>query len=216
MLALVSQPFAEEIMSTDPTLTILMYFVLPVWLAAGFADWLCHRATRIESTTGAKESVIHLLMFAEVGLPLLAAIFLEINAGIILLMIVAFFVHEATALWDVSYAVSGRKVTPFEQHVHSFLELVPLMAILLVVARHWTQFLALLGLGSEPARFGLTAKSEPLPVAYIAILFALILLFELLPYLEELWRGVRARRRSAASAGGPASASPHARGRSSP
>ena len=107
-------------------------------------------------------------------------------------------------------------MTPFEQHVHSFLELVPLMAILLVVARHWTQFLALLGLGREPARFELTAKSEPLPVAYIAILFALILLFELLPYLEELWRGLRARRRSAASAGGPASASPHARGRSSP
>lgn len=105
-------------MSTDPTLTILMYFVLPVWLAAGFADWLCHRATHIESTTGAKESVIHLLMFAEVGVPLLAAIFFEINAGIILLMIVAFFVHEATALWDVSYAVGGRKVTPFEQHVH--------------------------------------------------------------------------------------------------
>src|SRR4051812_41093648 len=216
MLALVSQPFAEEIMSTDPTLTILMYFVLPVWLAAGFADWLCHRATRIESTTGAKKSVIHMLMFAEVGLPLLAAIFLEINAGIILLMIVAFFVHEPTALWDVSYVVIGRNVTPFEQHVHSYLDLVPLMAILLVVARHWTQFLALLGLGSEPARFELTAKSEPLPVAYIAILFALILLFELLPYLEELWRGVRARRRSAASVGGPASASPHARGRSSP
>ncbi|MEX3760050.1 diguanylate cyclase [Paraburkholderia phenoliruptrix] len=187
-------------MSTDPTLTLLMYFVLPVWLAAGFADWLCHRATRIESTTGAKESLIHLLMFAEVGLPLMAAIFLEINAGIILLMIVAFLIHEATALWDVSYALGGRKVTPLEQHVHSFLELVPLMAILLVVSRHWPQFAALFGLGSEPARFELTAKTEPLPLAYIVTLFALILLFELLPYLEELWRGLRARRRGFASA----------------
>lgn len=43
-----------------------------VWLVAGFADWLCHRASHIESTTGAKESLIHLLMFAEVGVPLLA------------------------------------------------------------------------------------------------------------------------------------------------
>ncbi|WP_025596892.1 hypothetical protein [Burkholderia sp. WSM2230] len=195
-------------MSTDPTLSILMYFVLPVWLAAGFADWLCHRATHIESTTGAKESVIHLLMFAEVGLPLLAAIFLEIDAGIILLMIVAFFAHEATALWDVSYAVGGRKVTPFEQHVHSFLELVPLMAILLVVSRHWPQFQALFGLGSQPARFELIAKSEPLPVIYIVTLFALIVVFELLPYLEELWRGLRARRRGFAST--------NASGRSSP
>jgi len=143
VLALVSQPFAEEIMSIDPTLTILMYFVLPVWLAAGFADWLCHRATRIESTTGAKESVIHLLMFAEVGLPLLAAIFLEINAGIILLMIVAFFVHEATALWDVSYAIERRYVSPLEQHVHSFLEMIPLMAGSFVAVLHWPQLLAL-------------------------------------------------------------------------
>jgi hypothetical protein len=60
-----------------------MYFLLPLWLAAGFADWLCHRATHIEATTGAKESLIHLLMFAEVSVPLLAAIFLEVNALVI-------------------------------------------------------------------------------------------------------------------------------------
>jgi hypothetical protein len=52
-------------MLSDPTVLILMYFVLPLWLIAGFADWLCHRASHIESTTGAKESLIHLLMFVE-------------------------------------------------------------------------------------------------------------------------------------------------------
>jgi len=50
-------------MLSDPTVLILMYFVLPIWLLSGFADWLCHRATHIETTTGAKESLIHLLMF---------------------------------------------------------------------------------------------------------------------------------------------------------
>ncbi|MGX7871527.1 hypothetical protein ACVDG5_000110 [Mesorhizobium sp. ORM6] len=34
-------------MLNDPMVLILMYFVLPVWLIAGFADWLCHRATHI-------------------------------------------------------------------------------------------------------------------------------------------------------------------------
>ncbi|HTJ55064.1 MAG TPA: diguanylate cyclase, partial [Nitrosospira sp.] len=130
-------------MLNDPTLLILLYFILPLWLLAGCADWLCHRASHIERTTGAKESLLHLLMFAELGLPLLAAIFLQINAGIIAIMIVAFFIHEATALWDVSYAVTARDVTPIEQHVHSFLEMIPLMAILFVVSRHWDQFLAL-------------------------------------------------------------------------
>ena len=51
-------------MLSDPTVLILMYFVLPVWLLAGFADWLCHRACQIDTTTRVKESLIHPLMFA--------------------------------------------------------------------------------------------------------------------------------------------------------
>jgi hypothetical protein len=54
-------------------------------------------------------------MFCEVGVPLLAGIFLEINALTLMVMIVMFFVHEATALWDVSYAVTARRVTSLEQ-----------------------------------------------------------------------------------------------------
>ena len=176
----------------DPTLLILMYFILPLWLLAGCADWLCHRASNIERTTGAKESLLHLLMFAELGLPLLAAIFLQINAGIIAVMIVAFFIHEATALWDVSYAVTARDVTPIEQHVHSFLEMIPLMAILFVVSRHWDQFLALFGFGVEAPRFDLAWKEPPLPKTYVLSVMAAILLFELIPYIEEFLRGLRA------------------------
>ncbi|RWE74530.1 diguanylate cyclase [Mesorhizobium sp.] len=179
-------------MLDDPMVLILMYFVLPVWLIAGFADWLCHRATHIESTTGAKESLIHLLMFAEVGIPLLAAMFLEVNALVIAVMIVTFFVHEATAMWDVRYATTARTVSPIEQHVHSFLEMIPLMGVVIVVALHWGQFLALFGAGTEKARFDLTWKHQQLPVAYIAAVMVIIVLFELLPYVEEFFRGLRA------------------------
>ncbi|RVD60155.1 diguanylate cyclase [Mesorhizobium sp. M2D.F.Ca.ET.185.01.1.1] len=179
-------------MLADPMVLILMYFILPVWLIAGFADWLCHRATHIESTTGAKESLIHLLMFAEVGIPLLAAMFLEVNALVIAVMIVAFFVHEATAMWDVRYATTARTVGPIEQHVHSFLEMIPLMGLVIVVALHWRQFLALFGAGPETARFDLTWKHQQLPVAYIAVVMIVIVLFELLPYVEEFFRGLRA------------------------
>lgn len=181
-------------MLNDPSVLILMYFILPVWLLAGCADWLCHRASHIETTTGAKESMLHLLMFAEIGVPLLAAIFLQINAGIIALMIAAFFVHEATALWDVSYAVTARNVTPIEQHIHSFLEMIPLMAILFIVSLHWGQFQALFGFGSETARFDLNWKEEPLPATYVITIMAVILTFELIPYIEEFFRGLRANR----------------------
>jgi hypothetical protein len=176
----------------DPTEAILLYFIIPIWFLAGVADWFCHRASDIEHTTGAKESLLHLLMYAEVAIPLLACLFLEINALVIMIVIVAFLIHEATALWDVSYAVTRRRVSPVEQHVHSFLEMIPLMAGSFVVVLHWPQFLALFGLGAEQARFTLEWKADPLPIAYIAVLLTTAFLLELLPYLEELWRGLRA------------------------
>jgi uncharacterized membrane protein YccF (DUF307 family) len=57
----------------DPAQNVLMYFVLPVWLAVGY---LCHRAASIATTSGWKESLLHLLL-TEMAIPPLAAIFLE-------------------------------------------------------------------------------------------------------------------------------------------
>jgi hypothetical protein len=177
-------------MPTDDILrSLMMYFVLPVWLAAGFADYLCHRATHIERTSGWKESLLHLLQFAEMALPILAALFLEINTGIILLMILCLILHQATAMWDVSYASTLREVKPIEQHVHSVLEMMPLTGLLMVIALYWQAFIALFGLA--PASFGLTLKPEPLPWLYVATVLGLTLLFEVLPFLEELIRGLR-------------------------
>jgi hypothetical protein len=46
--------------------------------------------------------VLHFLQFGEMAVRILAAIFLEINALILALMIVCFLLHEATALWNVN------------------------------------------------------------------------------------------------------------------
>jgi hypothetical protein len=183
----------------DPSVaqSMLMYFVLPLWLAAGFADYLCHRATSIETTSGPKESLLHLLQFAEMAIPTLAAIFLEINALVILAMIVSLILHQLTAMWDVRYAYHRREVRPIEQHVHSVLEMLPLTALLIIVGLHWPQFLALLGAGSEPADFTLQLKEPPLPWLYVTVILALVLLFEVLPYGEELVRTLRGRRGAA-------------------
>jgi hypothetical protein len=169
-----------------------MYFVLPLWLPAGFADYLCHRASHIESTSGPKESLLHLLQLSEMAIPTLAAIFLEINALTIAVMIVCLLLHEATAIWDVSYAYRTREVRPIEQHIHSFLEMLPL-GLLVIVTLHWGQFLALFGLGVEKPLLDLRLKQPPLPWLYVTVILALVLLFEVLPYLEELVRGLRGR-----------------------
>jgi ABC-type spermidine/putrescine transport system permease subunit I len=116
---------------------------------------------------------------------------LEINALIILVMIVCLIAHEATAIWDVHYAYSRREVRPTEQHVHSFLEMLPLMGLLIVITVHWPQFLALFGLSQEAADFGLRLKDPPLPWFYVGVILSIVFLFEVLPYLEELVRGLR-------------------------
>ena len=102
------------------TINVLMYFILPLWLLAGFADWLCHRASNIATTSGPKESMIHLLMFVEMAIPVTLAMQFEINALVLWIMLVCLIVHEVTAVWDVAYAGQHREVSPIEQHVRSF------------------------------------------------------------------------------------------------
>jgi len=77
----------------------------------------------------------------------------------------------------------------------AFLETLPLMGFLLVVALNWGQFLALLGLSSEAPRFDLTLRADPLPASYVTVALVSVLLFEILPYGEELLRGFRAQRK---------------------
>lgn len=178
----------------EVTRNVLMYFILPLWLLAGFADWLCHRASNIATTAGPKESMIHLLMFVEMAIPVTAAMQFEVNALILWIMLVCLIVHEVTAVWDVTYAIDKRYISPIEQHVHNYLGLLPFMSFVLVVILNWQQFLSMWGLGSEPARYDFVFKDPPLPWSYVLPILAAVLLLEVIPYIEELIRGLRARR----------------------
>jgi hypothetical protein len=169
----------------------LMYVVVPVWLLAGLADYFCHRAARIERTSGWPESLLHLLQFAQVGVLLLAAVFLEINAGVLAIMLAGLVLHQATAVWDVRYANQTRRVSPLEQHIHGVLEMTPAIATAVVAILHWPQFLALLGAGE--ASFALELKRQPLPGWYLASVLAGAGLCGVLPYGEELLRTARSR-----------------------
>ena len=173
---------------TDVTRNFMLGFVMPIWMGAGIADWLCHRRARIEDNAGSKESMIHLLMLGEASLPVIAGMVLEITSPVLLMMFAAVALHAATALWDVSYAVKRRTVTPVEQHVHSYLEMVPVMATCFVTVLHWPEFRALLGLGRRRPDWSLRRKARPLPIWAVTALLSGTVLFELLPYLEELRR----------------------------
>src|SRR4051812_33597407 len=107
----------------EQALFILLYVVFPLWVVAGFADWACHRRTGIALTSGLKENLLHLLMFAEIGAAMVAVALLEINAAVLVLVFTVFLLHELTVYWDLHYSTLLRDVGPFEQMVHSFLEI---------------------------------------------------------------------------------------------
>jgi hypothetical protein len=177
----------------DITRRYLMYVLLPAWFVPGVADWWMHRRTRIQSTSGARESAIHLLMMAEIGVPMMAALFLEVTPAVLLLMAAAVVVHEATAWWDVQVAVdSDREVRPTEQHIHSFLEVLPFMAFAGVACLHWRPLRALLR-GSDDGAWRLLRKDPPLPAGYSTAVLTAVATFVGLPYAEELQRCLRAR-----------------------
>ena len=127
--------------------------IMPLWLGAGLADWYRHKQTRIEDTAGARESMIHALMMTEAGIPVTLGLFCEINPGVLAICAGALAAHGLTAYWDVSYAEERRQVTPVEQHIHSVLEMAPVMATGFLAALYWDQVRALGGLWRGTAGF---------------------------------------------------------------
>src|SRR4051794_9608750 len=92
---------------TDPgVLTELLWwllgaFVLPLWLLSGFTDYICHARTDIAHTSGAHESLLHLLQTVEIGLPLLAFLFFSVDALLLVLMLAGVMAHTASSWSDL-------------------------------------------------------------------------------------------------------------------
>jgi hypothetical protein len=82
-------------------------------------------------------------------------------------------------------------VTPTEQHVHGFLERVPLMATVLLTVLHWDQARSVFGVGGQPD-WRIRGKRRPLSVGYRAGVLAAVTSLVAVPYGEELVRCVRA------------------------
>ena len=91
---------------------VLGYGVLPLWLSAGAADWLCHRRTSIERTSGPGESVFHAVLYLQIAIPVLLALYLEINAAMLLLFALAVLAHMGTSWWDTTFSQPKRHIAP--------------------------------------------------------------------------------------------------------
>jgi hypothetical protein len=183
---------------TDPTAAIvqdlLMVVLLPVWMLAGLGDWLCHRVQRIEHSTGIKESLMHLMLICEMGVGVCAALFLDVNAAVLVLLLVCCVAHELTTWWDLSYAMTLRRIPVVEQWVHSLQMVLPWTGLIALMVLHRDQSLALLGLGAQAPDWVWRWKDPALPLSYIVTAIIASGVAVWLPFLEEAWRCLRARR----------------------
>ena len=177
-------------MSDQPAGVILMYLALPLWIAAGLADWHFHRRTRIAVTSGLPENLLHWLMYAQVGVAMAVVVWFELNAAVLAVVTGVFLLHEVTVYADLQYSTLRRDVGPGEQMVHSFLELLPLLALALLALIAWPQALAA------------TLVCNALPLA------------------QETWSCIRARppraRKAPAAPSSRASAAPRPEGAQAP
>ena len=109
--------------------TLLLWGIYPLWLLAGAGDYLCHRRTDIEHSSGSGESWFHLLQFLTLLIALAAAVLLTVNALVFGVMVVMVLTHSVLAHMDVSYTDGRRYISPLEQHIHGFMEVLPLVAV---------------------------------------------------------------------------------------
>lgn len=177
----------------DAARRFLLLGILPLWVVPGLADWWMHRRTGIERTSGTKESAIHALMMTEAGVPVVMGLVARVNPLVLTTMGASAVAHGATALYDVSLATGEREIRPLEQHIHSFLEVLPLTALAFTACLHPDQVRSALRGGSNPQDWRLLPKERPLPPAYLAGLACAIGLGVVVPYAEELRRCLRAR-----------------------
>ena len=177
---------------------LLGYVVFPLWLLSGLADYLCHARTDIAHTSGTRESALHLLQTVEIGLPVLAFLFLSTNALALALMAAGVVAHTATSWRDVAYAAQLRHISPGEQYVHSFLNVLPWVALALVAILHWPVVVAMF----DPATASEWEPHWRQPPFDGGIVFAVLassLLFGALPGVLEFMHTLAVARRGEAS-----------------
>lgn len=188
-------------MSGPDTTTIALWWllgavVLPLWLLAGFGDYLCHARTDIAHTSGRHESLLHLLQTVEIGVPMLLFLFAATTALTLTLLLLGVVAHAVTSWRDLTYASALRCIPPAEQYLHSFLNVLPWLALALVAILHWPVVQALLD-PALPADWSLRPRSPAFDGRIVVAILLASGVFAILPGALELARTQAARRAGA-------------------
>ena len=104
-----------------------------LWLAAGSLDFLQHRRSDLAHTSGIGESLLHGLQLLLLGLAVLAWLAIAPGLALLALLLVLVAGHAVLGYVDTRFAFPRRRIGPFEQHVHSVLDMAPWFALCAVL-----------------------------------------------------------------------------------
>lgn len=172
-------------------ISLILYALLPLWGIAGFIDWCCHRATKVEQTSGLKESLIHSLMGIQLGVPILLCLLFEVNVLVLLICGAMWLMHEVAAHWDVYYATPRRHISIWEMHVHNYLATLPLYLLMLIVIINW-EVAVKAATFDWSGQFTLKRLRNPHGGSgYLPVYLSAMAVFCVFPYMEENIRCLR-------------------------
>lgn len=124
-------------MPADATPALLAYAAYILWLIAGLCDFLCHRHTDLPRTSGLAESSLHLLQLALIGGGIVLALAFDASAALAVTLCIVALAHAVSGYLDTRSAFPKRVILPVEQHVHSVLDMAPLIALFLWLVANW-------------------------------------------------------------------------------
>ena len=162
-----------------------------IWLLAGLGDFLCHWRTDLPHTSGVAESVSHSMELALLGLAVVTGLAFEIGPAASWLIFAFVVAHAIVGYVDTRIAFSRQRViAPIEQHIHSVLDMAPLIGFAWLMIATWPAPI------EGDASLQLRQPRLP-PGMWIAALLPPVVLC-IVPALLELraaWRVARSRRR---------------------
>ena len=116
----------------------LAYAAYLLWLLAGLGDFIRHWRTDLPHTSGLAESVAHLVQLALLGTAVVFGLAFGMGRTLASLLLGLVSLHAIVGYLDARIAFTRhRVVSPVEQHLHSVLDMAPIIAFAWLLASTW-------------------------------------------------------------------------------
>jgi hypothetical protein len=145
----------------------LAYVGYLIWIIAGWLDFRCHRKTDIAHTSGLAESKSHLWELGILAVAVFIFLALQVNAAQVTLLTLLVVAHAIAGHIDSTIAFTRHRiVSPWEQWIHSILNMAPWVALV------WLSWFSWPEIGwTEPGSWRLHARDIPFsPLTWTAVL----------------------------------------------